>query len=159
MVISDVIKYKNKIMNKLLSINDVFILINNSSLAEASQMKNVNIFPFMKVPETITTVKNYICFDFNGKTSTKNNIYNNIFINIAVVCHESDIKTSWGCRHDVLGGVIIDNFNWSNFLGLELELVSDNESILNNSYHVRTLQFRNLALNGIENGVKINGIR
>jgi hypothetical protein len=159
MVISDVIKYKNKIMNKLLSINDVFTLINNTSLTDAAQMKNVNIFPFMKVPDITTTVKNYICFDFNGKTSTKNNLYNNIFINIAVVCHEAEIKTSWGSRHDVLGGVIIDNFNWSNFLGLELELISDNESILSNSYHVRTLQFKNLTLNGLENGVKINGTR
>lgn len=161
MVISDVIKYKNKIMNKLCSIPDIVTLINNPeiTIANSDKLKDVNIFSYMKIPNAIISVKNYICFDFNARSSSYNDLYKNINISISAICHESEIKTVWGNRYDVLGGVILENFNWSNLLGLELELYSDTESILEREYHVRTLQFKNLALNSLKNGVKINGIR
>ena len=159
MVISDVITYKNKIMNKLCSIPDVVTLINNPKITQsnANDMKDINIFSRMKIPNATLEVKNYICFDFNSKTYSRNEVLKNVIINIAVICHESDIKTVWGNRHDVLGGVIIDVFNWSDFLGFELELVSDNENILENNYYVRTLKFQNLSPNSLSNGVKMDG--
>lgn len=161
MVISDVTKYKNKITNKLCSISDVVTLINNPDITQdnSDKMKDVNIFSYMKIPNTTMSVKNYICFDFNAKSSNYNELYKNVNITIATICHESEIKTVWGNRHDVIGGVILENFNWSNFLGLELELYSDTESILKEEYHVRTLQFKNLTLNSLKNGVKVNGTR
>lgn len=161
MVISDVTKYKNKITNKLCSISDVVTLINNPDITQdnSDKMKDVNIFSYMKIPNTTMSVKNYICFDFNAKSSNYNELYKNVNITIAAICHESEIKTVWGNRHDVIGGVILENFNWSNFLGLELELYSDTESILKEEYHVRTLQFKNLTLNSLKNGVKVNGTR
>ena len=161
MVISDVINYKNKITSKLCSIQDVVTLMNNPDITQdnSDKMKNTHIFSYMKIPNTIMSVKNYICFDFNAKSSNYNELYKNINITIAAICHESEIKTVWGNRHDVMGGVILENFNWSNFLGLELELYSDTESILEKEYHVRTLQFKNLTLNSLKNGVKVNGIR
>lgn len=161
MVVSDVTKYKTKIMNKLCSIPDVVTLINNPSITQENPdaMKNVNIFSYMKIPNTITTVKNYICFDFNARSSNYNDLYKNVNISISVICHESDIKTSWGNRHDILAGVILESLNWSNFLGLQLELYSDTEAILESDYHIRTLQFKNLILNSTPNGVKKNGIR
>lgn len=113
----------------------------------------------MKIPNTTLEAKNYICFDFNARGSSYNDLYKNVTITIAAICHESEIKTMWGNRHDVLGGVILDVFNWSNVIGLELELISDTESILEEKYHVRTLKFTNLVLNSIKNGVKVNGFR
>ena len=168
MVTSDVTKYKNKIMNKLCSIPDIVTLINNPDITQDNpditqdnpdKLKDVNIFSYMKIPNTTMSVKNYICFDFNARSSSYNELYKNINITISSICHESEINTSWGNRHDVMGGVILENFNWSNFLGLELELYSDTESILEKEYHVRTLQFKNLALNSLKNGVKVNGVR
>ena len=159
MVVSDVIKYKNKIISKLIDIPDIFTYIKNTDISKPSDMIYKNVFPYMKIPDTTTVVKNYICFDFNARSSNYNDLYKNINITISVICHESDIKTAYGCRHDVLGSIILENFNWSNFLGLELELYSDMESILEKEYHVRTLQFKNLVLNSLQNGVKRNGTR
>lgn len=151
MVISDNIKHKNKIINKLISIPDVYSLINNKDITSPDQMIDKNIFSYMKVPNTTLTVKNYICFDFNSKILSINEVFKNITINVGIITHESNIKTSWGNRHDVLAGVICDAFNWSDFLGFQLELVSDVESILENDYHARTLQFKNLTTNNLAN--------
>lgn len=159
MVISDVTKYKNKIMNKLCTIPDIITLINNPeiNMSNADMMKNTHIFSYVRIPNTTVEAKNYICFDFSAASSRYNDAYKNININFVIICHESEINTVWGNRHDALGGVVLESFNWSNVLGLELELHSDTESILQNEYHVRTLQFKNLTLNSIKNGVKVNG--
>lgn len=149
MVISDNIVYKNKIMNKLISIPDIFTLINNNNITESDQMKDENIFSTMRVPKTSLLVKNYICFDFNSRIHTRNEVLKDIIINVGVICHESELKTVFGNRHDVISGVIEDAFNGSDFLGFELSLVSDLESLLDSDYHVRTLQFKNLARNNL----------
>lgn len=159
MVISDNIIYKNKIMNKLCSIPDIVTLINNPKITtdNPEAMKKVNIFSRMRVPNTTIGVKNYICFNFNSRTDTRNKLFKNVVFDIAVICHEVEIDTVWGNRHDTMAGVITDVFNWSDFLGFELELVSDTESILEKEYYVRTLQFRNLTPNSLSNGVKMDG--
>jgi hypothetical protein len=156
MVISENIEYKQKIAQRLIGIPDVYTLINNKTLTAPSGMINVNIFPYMKVPNIQTTVKNYICFDFNSRISPINEVLKNITINIGVVCHETEIMWNGLTRHDLLAGVITDSFNWSNFLGFELELVSDVESNLENDYHARTLQFRNISANSLKNKVMNN---
>jgi len=161
MVISDVTKYKNKIMDELCSKPDIVKLINNPEINPNNPegMKNVNIFSYMRIPNTTTTVKNYICFDFNARSSTYNDLYKNVNISMSAICHEDDIKTVFGNRHDALGGLLLETFNWSNLLGFQLELYSDTESILEKEYHMRTLQFKNLVLNSVKNGVKMNGNR
>jgi len=157
MIISDVMEYKSKITEQIIKIPDVFTLINNKDISKPSDMINKNLFSYMKVPNSALTVKNYICFDYNSKIFSRNEVLKHSIINIGIVCHEDNIKTAWGNRHDVLSGVIIDSFNWSKFLGFELELISDTESILQDVYHIRTLQFKNLTPNSLENGVKMDG--
>lgn len=159
MVISDNITYKNKIMNKLCSISDIVTLINNPNITQDNpdKMRETHILSRMKIPNTTLTAKNYICFDFNSRIYSRNEVLKNITINVGVICHESEIKTVWGNRHDVLAGVITDAFNWSRFLGFELEQVSDKEDILEKEYYARTLTFQNLAPNSLSNGVKMDG--
>jgi len=161
MVISDVTKYKNKIMDKLCSIPDIVTLINNPDIDpnDPEGMKNVNLFSYIKIPNTTTTVKNYICFDFNARSSTFNDLYKNVTITMMAICHEDSINVLWGNRHDVLGGILLESFNWTNLLGLQLELTSDTEGLMEKDYHVRTLQFKNTTLNSLKNGVKVNGSR
>jgi hypothetical protein len=156
MVISDVIEYKNRIISKLIEIPDVYILINNPNITKPSDMINKNIFPRMKIPNTTMTVKNYICFNYNSRKYPNNDVLKDVTINIGIISHESDIKTVWGNRNDVLAGVVIDAFNWSDFLGFQLELVSDTESTLENDYYARTLQFKNITPNSFMNKVNYN---
>lgn len=153
MVISDVIKDKNKIMNKLISIPDVYTVISNTDISSADEMKDKNIFSRMKIPNTTLQVKNYICFDYSSKTYSSDKVLQTVYIKVACICHGSDanIKTSYGNRHDLLAGIVIDAFNWSDFLGFKLELVSDDESILETDYYCRTLLFKNIATNSLAN--------
>ncbi|MGN6713767.1 hypothetical protein [Anaerocolumna jejuensis] len=153
MVHSDVIEYKKKLTEKLVSIEDIFTYIGNSEITKPEQMINKNIFPYTKNPTLNMTIKNYIWFDYNSITSSINASFKNCTINIGIVCHEDTIETDSGNRHDVLGGIITDGLNWSKFLGFELELVSDNESIEDNQYHIRTLQFKNRTPNSLYNKV------
>jgi hypothetical protein len=153
MVDSEVLEYKRKITNKLVSISDIFTYIKNESITTPGEMVGKNIYSFMKVPDPTVYVKNYICFNYSSITSTKNSSFKNCSVTIGVVCHEDDIKTTYGNRHDVLAAIITENFNWSNFLGFELELVSDVESIQDNKYHARTLKFVNKSQNSLKNKV------
>jgi hypothetical protein len=160
MVISDVIKYKNKIMNQLVQNQDVLTLINNPNIStdNPEKLTKENLFPRIKIPDTTTTVKNYICFDYNSKENKYNDIYKTVIINMVVLCHKDEINTIWGSRHDVLGGVLVDMFNWSNLLGFQLELTIDKESIWEKDYYARELQFTNTVSNSMKNGVKRYGI-
>lgn len=157
MIISDDIIYKSKIMNQLIDIEDIYTWIDNPDITSPDDMKNVNIFSRMRIPNTALQVKNYICFDFNSRKLSRNEDLKTIFFNVAIICEETTIDTDYGNRHDLIAGFIIDNFTWSNFLGFELKLESDIESILQEKYYVRTLQFSNLAPNSLSNGVKMDG--
>lgn len=158
MIISDVTKYKTKIMNKLCEIPDIVTLINNPTITQNNPdaMRNVNIFSYMKIPNTTLAVKNYICYDYNAKSNTRNDLYKNVVINVACICHEADIRTPYGNRYDALAGVVLESLNWGEVLGFELELVSDTEGIMEKEYYVRTLQFKNVVANSMKNGVKMN---
>jgi len=140
-------------MDRLISIPDVYKYINNSEITEAAQMKNINIFSRMRKPKTTTSVGNYICFDYNSNIFKTSKVLKTTTITVAVICHEEDLITSYGNRHDVLSGIIIDSFNWSKFLGFELELMSDTESLLEEVYSVRTMIFQNTSTNDIKNKV------
>lgn len=155
----DVITYKTVIMNELCSTPDIFTLIDNEKITQPDQMINKNLFSYMKIPNATLEVKNYICFDVNARSSSYNDLYKNITINMAAVCHNDNIKADVGNRHDLLGGILIDILNFSNLLGLQLELVSDTETIWEKDYNVRLLQFKNLTLNSVRNGVRINGVK
>jgi hypothetical protein len=148
---SEVIDYKRKIINKLVSIPEVYDFINNTEITKAAQMVNKNIFSYMRIPDSTITVKNYICFDFNSKKLNKNSVFKTCTVNMGIICHHDTIETVYGNRHDVLGGIIINSLNWTNILGFDLELISDTEAILAEKYHVRTLQFVNLTTNNLCN--------
>jgi hypothetical protein len=160
MIISDVIKDKNKIMNQIIAIPDVYTVINNTDITTAEAMRDKNIFSRMKIPNTTLTVKNYICFDYSSKTYSTDVVFKTVYIGVACICYGSDanIKTPYGNRHDLLAGIIIDAFNWSNFLGFQLELVSDVESVLEKDYYCRTLQFKNMTTNNLKNKLARNEI-
>jgi hypothetical protein len=159
MTITDNTQYKSKIMDKIINTPDVVTLINNPAIisSQPDSMKNVNVFSRMKIPNTTLNVKNYICFNFNSRIHSANKVFKDIIFEIAIICHEDEVDIDGTNRHDLLAGVISEAFNWSKFLGFELELTSDTESILEKEYYCRTLQFRNLTPNSLSNGEKMDG--
>lgn len=146
----DVIEYKNRLMNTICSINELVELINNPEVKYPQQLKEKNVFSTMRLPGTQTDASNYICFDYNSEIFRKNKVYKLVTINIGIVCHTKNIRTTNGNRHDLIAGIIIEKLNWSDILGFELHLISDKESILEKEYNARTLIFQNLAPNSLE---------
>ena len=58
------------------------------------------------------------------------------------------MTTEYGIsRHDLLGYLVRDIFNWSNLFGLQFKLITNKESAVDSDYYCRTLQFKAEKLN------------
>ena len=64
------------------------------------------------------------------------------YIQFQIFCHADDIDTGLGIsRHDLLGYLIRDIFNWSNIIGLQFKLVYNRESVTDTNFSCRLLKF------------------
>ena len=177
----DVILYKQKIKNALLSNPCLLYALNDKKLESELFDKNGNINwewnedtkqyeplgewdryfgsdslirPFLFIPDTQTTVKCYICYqvEFN-EMPRYNNIekYTLIIFNIFVHGDDRVDKLTGIPRHDLIASIIREKFNWSSVFGMQAKLISSKESTTDNNYVCRTLTFQVLDLNGIVN--------
>ena len=177
----DVILYKQKIKNALLSNPCLLYALNDKKLESELFDKNGNINwewnedtkqyeplgewdryfgsdslirPFLFIPDTQTTVKCYICYqvEFN-EMPRYNNIekYTLIIFNIFVHGDDRVDKLTGIPRHDLIASIIREKFNWSSIFGMQAKLISSKESTTDNNYICRTLTFQVLDLNGIVN--------
>ena len=77
--------------------------------------------------------------------------------NKTIDCHADDIKTPYGIeRHDLLGYLIRDIFNWSNMFGMQAKLIYNKESVTDTNYSCRTLKFELTKTNSLNNAVTRN---
>ena len=177
----DVILYKQKIKNALLSNPCLLYALDDKTLESELFDKNGNINwewnedtkqyeplgewdryfgsdslirPFLFIPDTQTTVKCYICYqvEFN-EMPRYNNIekYTLIIFNIFVHGDDRVDKLTGIPRHDLIASIIRERFNWSSIFGMQAKLISSKESTTDNNYVCRTLTFQVLDLNGIVN--------
>ena len=177
----DVILYKQKIKNALLSNPCLLYALDDKTLESELFDKNGNINwewnedtkqyeplgewdryfgsdslirPFLFIPDTQTTVKCYICYqvEFN-EMPRYNNIekYTLIIFNIFVHGDDRVDKLTGIPRHDLIASIIREKFNWSSIFGMQAKLISSKESTTDNNYVCRTLTFQVLDLNGIVN--------
>ena len=177
----DVILYKQKIKNALLSNPCLLYALNDKKLESELFDKNGNINwewnedtkqyeplgewdryfgsdslirPFLFIPDTQTTVKCYICYQvaFN-EMPRYNNIEKYTLITFNIFVHGDDRvdKLTGIPRHDLIASIIREKFNWSSIFGMQAKLISSKESTTDNNYICRTLTFQVLDLNGIVN--------
>ena len=177
----DVILYKQKIKNALLSNPCLLYALDDKTLESELFDKNGNINwewnedtkqyeplgewdryfgsdslirPFLFIPDTQTTVKCYICYqvEFN-EMPRYNNIekYTLIIFNIFVHGDDRVDKLTGIPRHDLIASIIREKFNWSSIFGMQAKLISSKESTTDNNYICRALTFQVLDLNGIVN--------
>lgn len=59
-------------------------------------------------------------------------------------------------RHDLLGYLVRDNFNWTNEFGMQFKLVYNKESTIDSDYYCRTLKFERETTNSLNNAVRRN---
>ena len=102
-----------------------------------------SIYPFIRIPGTQDTSKNYITFSISDMgLSSRNEVMKNQYIQFVVFVHKDLAKTNFGmARHDCLGYIIKDIFHLSNMLGSQLVLVSSAEGATDTDYITRTLKF------------------
>lgn len=152
----DIVRYKEIIKDRLLE-NDILIyLLHNETLeqndAENDDYYGINIKPQYHIPETQSDVQNYVCFevsfDDTAKYNTAIKLQQIIFY---ILCDDKDIlvKDIGASRHDLIGALLIDEFQGSNLFGNQLKLVSDKPGATDNNYSTRTLIFEQKTINSL----------
>lgn len=112
-----------------------------------------NIRPFLFFPENQTEVKNYLCYrvyftdipQYNPNLKKYTNIEFTIFVN-----GKNAIDQLTGIpRHDLIGSILRERFNWSSIFGMQAKLTSSKESLTDNNFITKTLILEIEEPNGV----------
>lgn len=173
----NVILYKQKIKNALLSNPCLLYSLNDKKLESELFDKNGNINwewnedtkqyeplgewdryfgsdslirPFLFIPDTQTTVKCYLCYQVGFRDTARHNSgLKDTLIDFAIFVHGDDRidKLTGIPRHDLIGSIIRERFAWSNIFGMQAHLAQDYEQTVDNNYVARYLTFQLTDLN------------
>ncbi len=160
---SDDIRYKEIIKQNLINNDLIIYLLNNKELedteADPSDYLGINILPYFLVHPTQHNVQNFICYEIGFREIERYNSKMKILqITFYILCEEkNNIEKLTGiARHDLIGALILDIFNWSNLFGGQIHCVSDLPSVTDSDYATRTIIFEQTTDNNLSktrNGV------
>ena len=144
-VSDDIISMKRLIKQKLIADPDILEALHNPDipLDSPDEFLDNNIFGFIRIPTTQDTVRNFICFTVDDIEEDRyNEVIKVQYIQFNCICHLDDMKTDYGIdRHDLLGYLVRDTFNWTNMFCLQFKLIYNKESTVDSDYYCRTLKF------------------
>lgn len=153
---ADNIKYKEIIKKSLINNDLIIYLLNNKDLesieADPSDYLGVNILPAYMIHPTQHNVQNYICYEVGYRELERYNSKMKLLqITFYILCEEkNNIEKRTGiARHDLIGAIIMDIFNWSNLFGGQIHCVSDVPSVTDNDYATRTIIFEQTTDNNL----------
>ena len=141
---SDDIRWKEVIKRKLLNNEMLIHALNNKDLEEADDYFGVNILPYYIIHPTQTNVGNFVCFETQFDDIERGNkIFKYGQVVFYILCEQKNLidEETYIARHDLLAALIIDEFNWTNYFGLQCHCVSNKPSVTDNDYACRTLIF------------------
>lgn len=166
----DIERYKYLIMKILTEDQDILNTLHNKDLEKnytndngiinGDAYRDVNIYSFLKIPDSQSTVKNFICFEVDDVEIPR---YSEVLIKkniiFRTISHDDDYQTDWGInRQDLLAMIIKSKFDWSNVFGMHLEKVYDKGRIAENGYYYREFIFETTTLNNMVNKAKNSGV-
>lgn len=144
-----IVLFKQMVLKDLYTDKDIIETLHNVELEKAGaspeDYRGVNIFSYLKIPNTQSTVKNFICFDvnLNGDFYRDNPAFLQNYVIFRTVSHDEDVGTEYGIdRQDLLGMLIKDRYTWSNYMGMTLQLEYDLPKIAENGYYYREIRFK-----------------
>ncbi len=161
---NDNIRIKEIIKQKLLANDDIIHVLDNKDLQEANaendEYLGVNILPYPMVPGAQTDSQNYICYtvgyenmerNFTNSSRMFNDMQRHLHITFVIYCEQKNIKDrdTGIARHDLLAALIQNEFNFTNFFGRRVQLISDNESLVDNKWPCRSLVFSQITDNNV----------
>lgn len=156
----DIIETKRLIKQKLIADTDILEALHNPDipLDSPDEFLDNNIFGFIRIPTTQDTVRNFICFTVDDIEPDRYNTHMKVQqIQFVCICHLDDMKTEYGIdRHDLLGYLVRDTFNWTNDFGLQFQLTYNKESTIDSDYYCRTLKFESQQLNSLNKAIRSN---
>ena len=155
----DIIEMKRLIKQKLIADTDILEALNNTDidLDSPDEFLDNNIYGFIRIPTTQDTVRNFICFTVDDIEPNYNSHMKVQQIKFVCICHLEDMKTKYGIdRHDLLGYLVRDVFNWSNDFGVQFKLVYNQESTIDSDYYCRTLKFERDTTNSLNKATRSN---
>lgn len=156
----DIIEMKRLIKQKLIADTDILEALHNPNIDIDSpdEFLDNNIYGFIRIPTTQDTVRNFICFTVDDIEDHKFNSHMKVQqIQFVCICHLEDMKTEFGIdRHDLLGYLVRDVFNWSNDFGLQFKLTYNKESTIDSDYYCRTLKFERECTNNLNKARRDN---
>lgn len=151
----DIIEMKRLIKQKLIADTDILEALHNPDIDIDSpdEFLDHNIYAFIRVPTTQDTIRNFICFTVDDIEENRwNEAMKKQYIQFHAICHLDDMKTEYGIdRHDLIGFLIRDTFNWSNLFGLQFKLIENKERAIDSDYYCRTLVFEATKPNHLNN--------
>lgn len=160
----DCIRIKEIIKQKLLNNDDIIHVLNNKKLQEAEAENDeyfgINILPYYMIEPTQVDVQNFVCFtvgyenverNFTNSSRTYNDLQRHLHITFVILCEQKGIKDvdTGIARHDLLGALIQNEFNFTNYFGRKIELIADNESLVDSKFACRTLVFSQITDNNM----------
>lgn len=152
----DEIKIKEQIKKSLLNNRFIIHALHNEELesqdAEPDDYYNVNILPFYQISPTQSNVQNFLCFEVRyDEMQRGNNLIKEIDITFTILCEQKDLidEETGVARHDLLGALLQDWFNYTNELGIKVHCISNIPSVVDQKYACRTLIFRQTGDNNI----------
>lgn len=101
-----------------------------------------NIRPYLFIPEVQDSAKNFVCYKVEFTEIPRYNGFEKMCqIIFVVICDNKNIiDTSTGiARHDLIGSILRERFNWSNIFGTQCKLVSNKEGLTDTNYITRTI--------------------
>ena len=157
----DDIKIKQKIKEVLLGDKYLLHVLNNEDLEQnveddmtgADEYFGINILPFLIIEPSQSEAKNFVCFEtgFEKRRYDTNRTRKNLNIIFYLISEQKQVidKETGIPRHDLLAGLIIDKFNWTNYFGKKIHLIQDQASVMDIKYACRTLVFEQITDNEV----------
>lgn len=156
----DDVKVKEAVKQQLLSNRYIIHVLNNPELEAlveddgtgSDEYFGVNILPYYLVSPTQSHAAAYICFEVTyDELQYRNSAMKRLNIIFTILCDQKIIKDADTgiARHDLLAALIQDQFNYTNYFGSTIELISDEPSTVDKTYACRTLVFQQLTDNNL----------
>ena len=157
----DIIEMKRLIKQTLIEEPDIIEALNTDlDMDEDSpdDLLDTHIYGFIRIPQTQDKVRNFICFTVDDIEENRfNEIMKTQYIQFNCICHLDEMKTRYGIdRHDLLGYLVRDLFNYTNLFGMQFKLIYNKESAIDSDYYCRTLKFEATKPNALNKATMSN---
>lgn len=154
---SDEVRAKEIIKKCLLEDKYILHVLDNKELevnveddgTGADAYFGVNILPYYNIVPTQSATSAFICYEVACEKSRYSNSVGQKKLNIIfyILVDQKIItdKDTGIAKHDLLSALIQNKFNYTNYFGRKLRLVSNVPSVTDNQYSCRTLTFEQMT--------------